>query len=121
MIQAAIPRILIKEKDNIEYLSIQKFSIEYKNILRENVKLCKELLKDNLELSIIEPYSTIYMMIKINLELFDSITNDEVFTMKLLEEENLFLLPGKCFGMHSYIRLVNATKEYYIIIYHYDY
>lgn len=119
LIQGAIPRILTKDIDSIEYKSIVKFKIEYNSILRDNVSLCKQLLKDIEALSIIEPHGTIYMMIKINLKLFNPllISNDQEFAMKLLQEENLFLLPGQCFNMDGFIRLVVHYTYVYGILY----
>jgi tyrosine aminotransferase len=47
-----------------------------------------------------------YVMIKIEIDRLDGIVDDADFARKLLEEENLFILPGQCFNMANFVRLV---------------
>ena len=49
-----------------------------------------------------------YCMIGINIEVLDNalIKDDADFAKLLLQEENLFILPGKCFTMDNFVRLV---------------
>lgn len=82
------------------------------DILRTNASLCMELAKDIPELTVIEPTGAMYVMIQININnLQETIKDDAEFAKKLLEEENLFLLPGQCFNMPNFIRLVICPPE----------
>ena len=48
-----------------------------------------------------------YVMIRVKMDLFDdAITNDVQFTECLLMEESVFVLPGKCFGVANFVRVV---------------
>lgn len=39
------------------------------------------------------------------------IKDDSDFAQRLLAEENLFLLPGQCFGMSGYVRIVTCPPK----------
>ena len=54
------------------------------------------------------PKGAMYIMLKINFELLFDISDDAEFAQKLLMEENLSVLPGLCFRMGGYIRLVTC-------------
>lgn len=109
---------------------------DYMEILRQNAILCVEETKvssyqrlaalpshpsssniddlttqsadeDDRILVAVEPSAAMYVMIEVRVEkLDDSITDDAVFARRLLEEENVFVLPGKCFTMDNFFRLV---------------
>lgn len=58
-------------------------------------------------LTVIPPTGAMYAMIRINIDRFDDAINDEIeFTTVLLREENVFVLPGSCFGMKDAFRVV---------------
>lgn len=51
--------------------------------------------------------TAMYVMIRVKMDLFDdAITNDVQFTECLLMEESVFVLPGKCFGVANFVRVV---------------
>lgn len=112
LIQAAIPKLLCPIPGSSEEESLKHFSTRYMDILRTNASLCMELAKDIPELTVIEPTGAMYVMIQININnLQETIKDDADFAKKLLEEENLFLLPGQCFNMPNFIRLVICPPE----------
>ena len=46
-------------------------------------------------------------MIRVAIEKFDdTINNDVEFTEALLMQESVFVLPGKCFGVDNFVRVV---------------
>lgn len=44
--------------------------------------------------------------VRIDVGKFRDITDDMVFTQLLLDEESVFVLPGKCFGQPNVVRIV---------------
>ena len=52
-----------------------------------------------------------YIMLKIKFEHLSDIHNDTEFAKKLLLEENLSVLPGICFNMGGYVRLVTCPPS----------
>ena len=58
-------------------------------------------------LRVIEPQGAMYVMVGIDVERFSGgISNDLEFCELLLQEEAVFVLPGKCFGMPNFFRVV---------------
>jgi len=108
LIQGAIPQLLCPAPNSAEQRSLQIFSDCCKNILRENVTLCMRLLADNRVLDVIEPQGAMYALLRINTQYLTSgeIPNDEEFARLLLLEQNVFILPGKCFSVDNFVRLV---------------
>lgn len=111
MIQAAIPRLLCPTPGGKDAQSLQQFSQRYMDILSQNAKLCVELSESCPELTVIEPTGAMYVMIRVNIEALEDIHDDAEFARKLLEEENLFILPGQCFNMANFVRLVICPPE----------
>jgi len=109
MIQAAIPKILCPAKGSEDEKSLAEFHEKYMGILRSNAEVCKEAVKTCPEISIIESVGAMYVMIGVDVDSLDEgIKDDTDFAKQLLTEENLFVLPGQCFGMKNYIRLVTC-------------
>ena len=108
LIQATIPRILCPVEGSADHASLRAFSNRYMGILGENALLVKHAFDDTAALTSVEPRGAMYSMVGINIEFFDPavIPNDEIFAQMLLKEENLFVLPGKCFSMPNFVRLV---------------
>ena len=65
-------------------------------------------MKNIPELSMNVPKGAMYIMLKINFDMLFDIVNDSEFAQKLLMEENLSVLPGLCFRMGGYVRLVTC-------------
>ena len=109
LIQAAIPKILTPEKDSADEKSLAEFHEKYMNILRSNAVVCKAAAERLPEITVIESVGAMYVMIGVDIDSLDeSIKDDTDFAKLLLTEQNLFVLPGQCFGMRNYIRLVTC-------------
>merc|ERR1712183_537489 len=52
------------------------------------------------------PRSAMYVMVKMDMERFPQFTSDLDFIEKLVSEESVYCLPGKCFNYPGYMRLV---------------
>lgn len=111
LVQIAMPSVLCPVKGSKEDISIQKFKFKYLEILQSNIQLCHSMITESRTpyLSIVSlPKGAMYIMIKVHFEaLRESVfSSDTDFAEKLLQSENLVVLPGQCFGMVGYIRLV---------------
>jgi len=126
-VQACIPRLLTNDRNSSDYKSLDQFSQHYMNELRTNadvcvdcVKLCNTYLSDIMAkqggatspckdiLTITRPEGAMYAMLGIDMSMLDEATikDDTDFGRLLLLEENVSILPGQCFGMRNFIRLV---------------
>lgn len=108
LIQGTLPRILCPAPGSADHVSLKAFNERYVGVLRENAQVVKAALDGFSALSPVEPQGAMYAMVGINMDYFDpaDISDDAIFASKLLQEENLFVLPGKCFSSDNYVRLV---------------
>lgn len=108
LIQAALPRILCPAPGSADAVALKAFHDRYVGILRANAELVQEAFKDTPAITPVVPQGAMYAMIGINMACFnaDDVSDDATFAAKLLQEENLFVLPGKCFSSDDYVRLV---------------
>ena len=61
-------------------------------------------------LRVVKPEGAMYVMIGIDPTRFDSNIKDDVtFSNLLLKEEAVFVLPGQCFGIEDFFRVVFAA------------
>ncbi|KAH6569671.1 hypothetical protein BASA50_002133 [Batrachochytrium salamandrivorans] len=98
LIQSAIPEILEAP---------QSFHDETLAQLEESSRISRLLLSDIPGLVPVYPQGAMYLMIGLKLEEFNGITDDVDFVEKLMEEESVLLLPGKCFRCPGpFVRIV---------------
>ncbi len=57
------------------------------------------------------PQGALYMLLKLDATAFLDLPDDVSFCATLLQEENLVLLPGQCFGLSGYVRLVLTPPQ----------
>jgi tyrosine aminotransferase len=115
LVQTAIPRILAPEPGSHDQLQLEDFHRRYMSILKGNAQLCRELAASCPELTVVAPTGAMYCMIGVRLDRLDGILDDSDFAKKLLQEENLVLLPGQCFGMIGSLRIVTCPPREVLI------
>ncbi|KAI9291556.1 tyrosine aminotransferase [Neoconidiobolus thromboides FSU 785] len=113
LIQAALPDIL--------HNTPEEFYQDTIKALEHNVKISHEILSNIPGLHVIEPQGAMYMMVGIDTTKLNGISDDVQFTEKLMAEESVFCLPGKCFRYPNYFRVVitappEQLKEAYLRI-----
>jgi tyrosine aminotransferase len=59
-------------------------------------------------LRVIEPQGAMYLMVEVLFDQLKDISTDTEFTQKLLDEEFVFVLPGKCFNAPGFVRFVTC-------------
>lgn len=98
LIQAVVPRLL-QPKTDVDIECIREWKENLIQTLSDQATcLCNAL--DNIPGLVItmKPNGAMYALVQIDVTVFDdTIHNDIDFTKRLLEEENVFVLPGSCF------------------------
>ncbi|KAL4114962.1 hypothetical protein PRIC2_013858 [Phytophthora ramorum] len=111
LVQSAIPDILTPVSGSAEDQSLGDFKKRYFATLENNAKFTVEILTNIPGLEVVVPQGAMYAMIKIKTSVLTKITDDFDFTQKLLDEESVFVLPGQCFGMTNYFRIVFSAPQ----------
>lgn len=112
LVQAAIPDVLTPVAGTDEAASLAKFNSDYLELLRNNAEVCMAKSEECPQITCVRATGAMYAMLQIHVDqLDDSISNDEDFAGQLLQEENIFMLPGSCFGMPNYLRMVTCPPK----------
>ncbi|XP_061949480.1 probable aminotransferase TAT2 isoform X4 [Populus nigra] len=108
LIQGAIPQILEK--------TTQDFFSKTINILRKNLDICYDKLKEIPCIMIPQkPEGAFFAMVKLNLLLLEDIEDDMEFCLKLAKEESLIILPGVTLGLKNWLRVTFAATIPHIL------
>jgi len=97
-IQGALPYILKNTP--------QSFFDNTINTVKKNADLAFRKLRNTPGLIPIMPRGAMYMMVKVDMERFPQFKTDLDFIEKLVSEESVYCMPGKCFNYPGYMRLV---------------
>lgn len=103
LIQSAVPEIL--EKTEPAYFQ------NTLNFLSENAQLVQKKLKDVHCLTLVAPQAAMYMMIGIKIKAMKDIFDDVQFSQELLSEEVVSVLPGSCFHLKNFFRIVLCVER----------
>nr|GLL22886.1 tyrosine aminotransferase-like [Ipomoea trifida] len=102
-IQGAVPDILQKTKPD--------FFPKIINILREAADICYDRIK---EIPCItcpsKPEGSMFVMVKLNLNLLEDIVDDFDFCLKLAKEESVIIMPGFGVGLKNWLRITFAIE-----------
>lgn len=111
LVLSALPAILTPEKGSEEEASMQQFRKRTVSQLEKHAQLCMDRLAKIPGLEVINPQGTMYVMFKISPGRFKDFLDDVEFAKALLNEENVFVLPGQAFGMKHFCRIVFCAPE----------
>jgi len=103
--QATIPAVF-PEQDTSEHTQMQNYYKTYNSALETNATIVMDQLAGTPGLTCIEPQAAMYVMVRIQPECFEDIKDDVEFCAKLLQEKNIVVLPGQCFGVKNFFRIV---------------
>ncbi|CAA0816215.1 Tyrosine aminotransferase [Striga hermonthica] len=102
-IQGAIPHIL--ENTPSEY------HLKIINVLRESADICYNQIKEIPCMTCpSKPEGSMFVMVKLNLPLFEDIKDDVDFCCKLAKEESVLVLPGVAVGLKNWVRVTFASE-----------
>ncbi|CAK4077192.1 unnamed protein product [Aphanomyces euteiches] len=110
LIQSAIPDILTPEAGSAEEQSLAKFKTEYYSTLEANAQFTLDTLRQIPGLRVVVPQGAMYVMCGIDTARLD-IKDDLDFTQKLLGEEAVLVLPGQCFQIPNFFRVVFSAPQ----------
>ncbi|WVW79052.1 tyrosine aminotransferase [Kwoniella bestiolae CBS 10118] len=102
LIQSALPSILATEPEWYD---------EVINKIELLAKIVYQGISDAPGLSTTFPSGAMYSFVKIDTAAFPSIRDDVAFATALYDEQAVFVLPGLCFGMPGYFRIVLGTPS----------
>ncbi|KAJ8971769.1 hypothetical protein NQ317_004699 [Molorchus minor] len=103
LIQGALPGILRNTP--------QSFHDELIRTLSGNAQLAFEGLQTAKGLIPFMPQGTMYMIVEIQMRKFPMFQSGLEFAQKMMEEESVFCLPGECFGISGFMRIVLTIPE----------
>ncbi|CAN4104997.1 unnamed protein product [Withania somnifera] len=106
-IQGAIPQILQETKDD--------FFSKIVKMLREDADICYDRIKDIPCITCpSKPEGSMFVMVKLHLNLLEDIKDDLDFCAKLAKEESLIILPGVAVGLKNWLRITFACESSYL-------
>lgn len=82
------------------------FYSDLNSTLEDHAKFSVEKISKIPGLRPVVPRGAMYMMVGLELAYFADIASDVEFAAKLLEEESVMVLPGQCFNMANFFRIV---------------
>ncbi|KAJ9550335.1 hypothetical protein OSB04_014380 [Centaurea solstitialis] len=106
-IQGALPDILGKTKDD--------FFVKIISIIKETAETCYERVKDIPGIICpSKPQGSMFVMVKLDLSVFEDIKDDLDFCGKLVKEESVLILPGVSVGLKNWLRITFAIEPSYL-------
>lgn len=98
IVQAALGQILSTTPKSFFSATVQH--------VENNAALAFEMLSVCPGLHPIRPQGAMYMMIRIEMDRFPTFSSDFHLIDSLVSEQSVFPLPGKCFGVDGFVRIV---------------
>ncbi|XP_020819403.1 tyrosine aminotransferase [Phascolarctos cinereus] len=89
----------------------QEFYHNTLSFLKSNADLCYGALAAIPGLQPVLPAGAMYLMVGIEMEHFPEFENDVEFSERLIEEQSVFCLPGKCFEYPNFFRVVITVPK----------
>ncbi|KAG5684610.1 hypothetical protein PVAND_013835 [Polypedilum vanderplanki] len=107
LVQGALPAILKNTP--------QKFYDELVETLQNHANIAYSMLKEIPGLTPIMPQGAMYMMVLLDMKNFPEFHDELDFVQSLVAEQSVFCLPGKCFDIDDFIRIVLTVPKEMII------
>lgn len=107
LVQKSIPKLL-----NPENSLIQDWKINLRATLERQASFLCQKLSACPGLEVLMPQGAMYAIVRIDVSRFEkAIRSDLEFSSCLLQEENVFVLPGTAFGVTGLFRVVFCAPE----------
>jgi len=103
VVQGALPEILMNVPASFHAHTI--------DVISTNAELAYNRIKQMPGLKPIKPQASMYMMIEIELSNFPEIDSDLKFVEMLVSDQSVMALPGKCFDLDNFIRIVLTVAK----------
>ena len=103
IVQGALPRILEETP--------QSFYRDTLKVIEFNAKLAYDRLRKVPGLKPVMPEGAMYMMVGMDLKSFPEFQNDLQVVEALVRDQSVFCLPGKCFNIPNFFRIVLTVPK----------
>ena len=103
LVQGAIPKILEEVP--------QSFYRDTLKVIEFNARLAFDRLKTIPGLKPVMPEGAMYMMVGIDINSFPKFENDLQVVEALVRDQSVFCLPGKCFNIPNFFRIVLTVPK----------
>ncbi|XP_032794193.1 tyrosine aminotransferase isoform X1 [Daphnia magna] len=103
ILQGALSRILTQTPPEFFQSTIAQ--------VYDNARLAHQLLSGLPGMRPIMPSGAMYMMVGVDMTNFPEFENDLQFVERMVTEESVFCLPGRCFDYPNYFRIVLTVPE----------
>ncbi|XP_047497360.1 tyrosine aminotransferase-like [Penaeus chinensis] len=103
LVQGALPAILASTP--------KSFFADTLTQIQANAKLCYSSISATPGLRPVMPQGAMYMMVGVDMAYFPDFENDLQFVERMISEESVFCLPGKCFDFPNYVRIVLTVPK----------
>jgi tyrosine aminotransferase len=111
LVLSALPSIMDPEPASAEDLALIAFRKHTVSTLEKNALFVTDRLSGIEGLQVIVPQGAMYVMVGINPSAGFDFKNDMDFCERLLSEESVFCLPGTCFDIPNYFRVVFCAPD----------
>ncbi|CAL8102320.1 unnamed protein product [Orchesella dallaii] len=108
LVQGALPEILRNTP--------QSFFDDTIAQVQANAEISYERLRVCPGLKPVKPKGAMYMMVGIDMTRYPEFATEFQFVERLVSEQSVFCLPGKCFEYHDYFRIVLTVPEEQMLI-----
>ena len=103
LVQSALPQVLEQTP--------KVFFRDVITHLEANAKYCFKALNAIEGLTPVMPQGAMYMMVQVDVSVFEDVENDVDFTQRLLREQSVFCLPATVFGTPNFFRIVTTVPQ----------
>jgi tyrosine aminotransferase len=105
-----LPQTVVSSLLDSNNTQVHIWKLGLRSVLQEQARfICSTLVRVP-GLQVLTPGGAMYTLLRLDIHSFDeTISNDVTFSETLLKEENVFVLPGTCFGVPNMIRIVFCT------------
>lgn len=111
LVQACIPSVLTPESNSKAEKGLKDYAHTYVQLLEDNSAAAVKKTADCPELEVIPAQGAMYAMVRISVNALVGIKDDTDFAQQLLQEENLVVLPGACFGIKNFVRILTCPSK----------
>jgi tyrosine aminotransferase len=111
LVQACIPRVLTPAEGSEDALSLAAYAKAYTGLLHANATSAVEMSKACPAFEVIPTQGAMYAMVRVNIADLVGVKDETDFAAQLLQEENLIVLPGSCFGIAGFVRILTCPPR----------
>ena len=106
LVQSTLPNLLRQANGSLEAEAMKQFNADYVGRLEKHAMFTADRLEAIPGLRVVRPQGAMYVMVGVETDKLSGIDDDVQFAQELLLEECVFVIPGSCFRMKNFFRVV---------------